>query len=104
MSKQSKFLKFAVLNALLLGVGSLVSQLIAYGYPPSFQAVYSSALLGIGVFIATLYQDIKKVYNKLKKSLEEQPEAKTKAKMDTPDDPPKNEEKDGEERIYLMVI
>lgn len=55
----SKFY-LAVLNAIVIGGISFFSQLVAYGYPPSFEAVYSSGISAMLVFLITVREVIKK--------------------------------------------
>ena len=100
-------LKLAFLNALLLAGLNFATQLYAYGYPPTWQAIYSSVVFGLVVFFTTLYQDFKRIYKKAMR--EKKPEAKAdepKNSGTTPAPAPKEQTENvkGDDWIIGMVV
>lgn len=55
MSKKKKcLLLLALCNAVIIGCISFISQLLFYGYPPTKEAIYVSALTALLTFLVTL--------------------------------------------------
>ena len=63
-----------VINAFIVALIAFIGQLIYYGWPPSYDRLYLSALIGILTFLTLCLKVIKRIIKKLGGHVEEKEE------------------------------
>lgn len=63
-----------VINAFIVALIAFIGQLIYYGWPPTYDRLYLSALIGILTFLTLCLKTVKRIIKKLGGQVEEKEE------------------------------